>query len=424
MKHAEKYYSKFKRTTQLGRSFFIFSILFILCGCASYQGKISESRSLIELGRFSEAIEKLKPLAEKVDDDQLVYLLDYGMALHLNGQFEESNKVFLKADKIADIQDYHSISNVTASVLLNEEQVQYKGDDYEKVLINAFLALNFLSLNDLDSALVEVRRLNNKLQKFKDEAGRNYQQSSFAKYISALIWESDRKYDDAYIAFAEAYKLDPSIPQIGKDLIRSARRAGRMDQYEKWKSEFKHVQEDPSWYDKKNGEIVLIHQIGWGPRKYPRPENQRFPKLYPVTSMIVNAEIKVIETNQSAKTEDLYSIERVAMQTLEDGYAQLVAKRVGGVVAKAVVADQIRQKNQMLGDIAYIAMLVSDRADLRQWSTLPKGFQIARISLAPGKYTVDLNSLGYGGSLSNTTRKTNVIVQSQKKTFLTLRSLK
>ena len=424
MTKAEKNFSILKRTTYLCRSFFIFSSLLFFLGCSSYQGKISESRSLIEEGRISEAIEKLKPLAEKVDDDQLVYLLDYGMALHIDGQCAESNKVFLKADKIADIQDYHSISNVSASVLFNEEQVQYKGDDYEKVLINAFLALNFLSMNDLDSALVEVRRLNNKLQKFKDEAGRNYQQSSFAKYISALIWESDRKYDDAYIAFAEAYKLDPTIPNIGKDLIRSARRAGRMDQYEKWKSEFRYVKEDPSWYDKKSGEIVLIHQLGWGPRKYARPENPRFPKLYPVNSMIENIELKVVETNQSARAEDLYSIEKVAMETLEDNYNELVAKRVGGVVAKAVVADQIRQKNQVLGDLAYIAMLASDRADLRQWSTLPKGFQIARIQLPPGKYTVDLNSLGYGGSLYNSTRKENVIVQSQKKTFLTIRTLK
>lgn len=141
-------------------------------------------------------------------------------ALHLAGNLAESNKVFLFADKFAESQDYHSVSRVTGSMLLNEEMVQYKGDTFEKIFINAFLALNFLELGQLDEALVETRRMNEKYKKLRGEDKKSFELNPFAKYLSALIWEADQKWDDAYIAYSETYALDQTIQTIKSDLIR------------------------------------------------------------------------------------------------------------------------------------------------------------------------------------------------------------
>ena len=81
------------------------AILFFLVGCSTYQTKMAGPRNLIKEGRFTEALEQLKPLAEKDDRDQLVYLLDYATALQMSGQHKESVQAFLKADKIAEIVD-------------------------------------------------------------------------------------------------------------------------------------------------------------------------------------------------------------------------------------------------------------------------------------------------------------------------------
>jgi hypothetical protein len=179
--------------------------LIILClvlfnfGCATYQKQVGSARDKIKSGEFNQAVELLEPKALTPSDDQLVYLFDYGTALQLAGRYSDSHKAFQKAEEIADIQDYHSLTRLAGSVLLSEEVVQYKGDAYEKIMINALNAINFLEINNLEGALVEVRRLNNKLYKYKTEANKNYGQNVFATYLSAIIWEAEGKYDDAYI---------------------------------------------------------------------------------------------------------------------------------------------------------------------------------------------------------------------------------
>lgn len=394
-----------------------------LVGCASYQTKVDESRRSLAESPAKAAL-SLEPLANQEGNDQLVYLLDYATALQVAGKYKESASAFSKAERLADIQDYHSLTRVTSSLLLSEEMVQYKGDDYEKVLINAVNAVNYLEAGDLDGALVEVRRLNQKLYKYKYEAKRDYEQNPFAYYLSALIWEADRKWDDAYIAYKNAYDLIPDFAPLREDLIRSAMRAQRADDVEHWKKAFPEVKPKPSWKDASMGEVILIYQQGWGPRKSPRPESPRFPKLYPVSSFTSQAQL-VVENVGAATTDEVFNVQDVAIKTLDDDYGRLIASRVTGIAAKAVVADQIRQKNEALGAIAWIAMNAADRADLRQWSTLPRTFQIARLPLKAGKYKVKAVGLHGGGASSGEEMPMREVeVRSGKKTFISWRSLR
>lgn len=415
-----------------GRKFFHFFCLLlavlVLTSCASYQHKMSKSRSLIEKGRVEEALTELKPLAEKPSDDQLVYLFDYGTALQMTGHYKESNQYLLEAADMVEIKDYHSISRVTGSLLLSEGMIQYKGDDYEKVLVNAMLAINFLSLGELDSALVETKRLNEKLYKYKFDGKKDYEQNEFAFYLAALIWESDRKWDDAYIDFKKVFELHPNFPYLKEDLIRASYNARRMEDYKKWKQKFPEVKENPKWRDRSYGELVLVYQQGWAPRKRPRPENFRFPKLYPVSTYTQRAKLIVDQGEGKTleeMTEKIYSVEDVAIKVLEDDYGRLVASRMAGVVTKAVVADQIRQKNEGLGNLAWIVMNVADQADLRQWSTLPESFQLAKIPLKAGKYRVMVE----GYTINDYPTKEQmpwqeIEIKPRRKTFLSWRSLK
>lgn len=369
----------------------------LLVGCASYQSKVAESRNLIRQGRITEAADKLEELSAKPSDDQLVYLLDYGTALQIAGKYKESNSILLKADKLTDLNDYHSVSNIVGATLGGEEMIQYKGESFEKYLINTMLALNFLMLDDSDSALVEARRINQKISKMRMDGREAYELSPFAKYLSAMIWEAEKKYDDAYIDFEGAYKLDSSIPGIGADLIRSAKKARRDDAYKKWKKTFPSVEEDPKWYSTKYAEVIIVHQQGWGPEKKPSHDEYRFPRLYPVTSDTVAARVNV-DGKLLGTTQAIYSIEQVAIETLNKDYGALAARRVGALAAKAVVADQIRQKNELAGAVAWIAMNLADRADLRQWSTLPQTIQISRLYLEPGVHTLQIQGIDHSNA--------------------------
>lgn len=409
-----------KRLTPFVGLFFILS----LSACATYQGKVQTARDALVNHNYDEALKILEPLAAKEDGDQLVYLLDTGVAYQIAGKIKESNVTLLKADRLSELVDYQSVSRVTGSLVLNQEMVQYKGDTFEKIFINAYLAMNFLEIGQLDDALVEARRINEKYIKYRQEEKQKFELNPFSKYLSALIWEASRSYDDAYIAYAEAYKLDPTIPGIDQDLIRAAKLARRMDSYQDWKKKFPGVKEDPNWYNKSMGELVVIYQQGWGPRKVTSSNEYRLPALRPVHSETQQARL-IVDGLSPVMSHPIYNVEQAAIKTLNEDYGILVAKRVAGIATKAVVADQVRQKNQLLGDLTFLALNLADRADLRQWSTLPQSIQLIRVPLAAGKYQFSLEGINYAGApTGESLAKQEVTIKPGQKNFVIWRSLK
>ena len=116
-------------------------------------------------------------------------------------------------------------------------------------------------------------------------------------------------------------------------------------------------------------------------------------------------------------------MERVAIKTLNDQYAPLIAKRLAGVVVKEIAADQVRQKNEGLGLLTFVGLHLTDRADLRQWSTLPETFQVAKIRLKAGKYKVKVQGYYKDEKGSNQTMQREFVIQPRRKTFFTWENL-
>ncbi len=401
--------------------FAVVVLCFLNLSCASYQSEVAKSRDLLKSGQVSAALEDLKKLAEKQDRDQLVHMMDYATVLQIAGKYKESSVAFLKADELVELNDYHSATNVVSAALGGEEMIQYKGESYEKFLINTLNAINYVMLGQYDDALVEARRINEKLSKMKMDGREAYEQSPFARYLAGILWEAERKYDDAFIEYKGSYELDKNNPELAKDLIRSAKLSLRLDDYKQFKSEFSHTPENPHWYDKDQGEVIVIYQQGWGPQKKNR-QQYKFPELSPVTSFTQSAQVQVGGLHD--RTELVYNIERVAIKTLEKDFNSLVARRVGGLAAKAVVSDQLRQKNELLGALSWIAMNIADRADLRQWSLLPQTIQISRIFLKPGAYKISIQGLSYSGTPTNDQLpEQEIVIKAGRKTFINWRSL-
>jgi uncharacterized protein len=415
-----------------GSAVFALSLFCILAniGCATYQGKVSQARSYLNNNQTEEAVNYLKPLAEKESDDQLIYVFDYATALQANGNYKESNDWFQKADKISNLQDYFSITKQAGSLLFAQELVQYKGEDFERLFINVMGAINYLMLGDLESANVETRKLNEKLNYYRVEQKKKYEQNSFAFYLNGHIWEANKNWDSAYIDFKKAYDLNPGFEYIKEDLVRSAWRARRTEAYEKYSKEFK-IKKRPEWEDKKYGELLLVYLQGWGPRKQPNPAAPRFPVLVPTFNYTKSAKILVYKNpDQTAgkpdfteMTQDVYNVELIATNTLNDQYAELVAKRIAGIVAKEVAANAVSKENELLGALTWVAMHASDRADLRQWSTLPQTIQVARVYLPVGKYQIAVEGLGVDSKESGEQSKLiPVEIKPGKKSFALWRS--
>lgn len=374
-------------------------------------------------GQPAEAATLIEEKATESGGDQLIYLLDYGTALLEAGEFDKSARAFGRADTIADVKDFMSLSEQTATLLTNDSMAHYRGEIFEVSLINVYSALAYLAMGDLEKAAVECRRINYKLEKLITVGESLKKQNGLARYLSALVWEASGDWDASYIDYHKAYEIDPNIQDIGKRLLLSAKKAQRDDDFQKWKSKFPQDYKSIDWKKNNNGELIVIYQQGWIPRKAPHVSDFRFPQMYPVYSR--TQQIKIESSGRQTTSFKLYDLQSVAIKTLEDQFLSLVGKRMLGVAAKHVLADQIDQKNKGNGvaAIALLAMNVMDQADLRQWATLPQTFQVARLELPPGEHEVKIEGVTvYGGSFAegNVTKK--VIINPNKKTFISYRT--
>jgi hypothetical protein len=400
------------------------STLLLLVACATYQSKVRDARNLMKSGQPAAAAEKFKPLAEETSKDQLVYMLDYATALQSAGEYKESIGVFARAEKLSEENDYHSISNIAAAVITSEDEIQYKAESYEKIFINIEQAINYMMLHQFDEAIVEARRINEKIQKFRLDGRKDYELNPFAHYLAGLLWEADGRMDDAYISYSDSYKLDATNPYLPEDLMRAARKAHRTEEYQSWKEKYPGVTENPASLDPKKGQIVILVQQGWGPEKNFSRVDNRFAKLYPVYSQTAYAEVDV-EGIGRYDTRTVYDVENVVIKTFDADQAWAVARKIGNTVGKAVVADQIRQKNEALGFLSAVFMRVSDRADLRQWSTLPKHMQVVKLWLPEGSYKISLQGNGGGGYPTNDNLSARTVSVSAGRTqFLFWRTLR
>lgn len=384
----------------------LLSVSFWVMGCVSSRISDRAVDHLFMSGRYEEAAQKLeagiKSQGEK-GRDILLYLLDYGLTLHAAGKFDESNRIFLQADKMAEIKDYTSLAAEGSSLVTSENIKDYKAEDFENVLINTYLAMNFALLGDHENALVEARRVNRKLYLMVNEGARKYKQNAFARYLSAVIYEADKNWNDAYIDYKKTWELDPGFPGLGRDLWRLAYFNGMREEMERWDREFKLTRDDHEAaraLDPRKGksEIIVLFENGYSPEKEPHPNFRTIPKFYPRFNPVTNAKVE-LNGKVIAETAKLHDIEATAIQNLDDKYAGIIAKKVAGMVAKEVVADQVERRtgSEVAGAVTRMILYSIDQADLRSWKLLPKDLQIARIPVDPGTYTVRLQPNGGGG---------------------------
>ena len=156
--------------------------------------------------------------------DRLIYYIDAGLAHHYAGNTDSSVKLLLAAHDAAEELFTKSISRAAVSVLLNDNALEYAGEDYEYLYVNLINALNFLQLEDFDGAFVEIRRANLLLEslerKYADAAAElnrgsredtastsleyvpesvRFNNDAFARWLSMHMYAAEGKYDDAEI---------------------------------------------------------------------------------------------------------------------------------------------------------------------------------------------------------------------------------
>jgi hypothetical protein len=376
------------------------ALVFFLSGCASYTSATRKGLDEFAHRDFAEA-DKAYEKADKEGVDQLVYLFDRATVRYEAGRYQDSIKDLLLADKLSEIKDYTAIATELASVVTNESVTPYKGEEFEHVLVSMYLALDFAALHQDENAQVACRQVNRKLELLRSEGKRHYDLNAFAQYLAALLFERDGNWNNAYVGYKKTYEIAPGLGALRRDLLRGAVELDSANDLHRWKQSLGASEEDVREAKKElreTGAVVLLYANGFAPEKIASPVWHELPEYRSRPNRHVAAHL-YLDGREVARTETFYDVDKVAKENLKEKYATLIAKRVGGVVAREVIGDQLDRKAEGLGTILKIAMFAASQPDLRSWLTLPKDFQVARVQVKPGKYHATLRLESENGAI-------------------------
>jgi hypothetical protein len=370
-----------------------------LQGCASSRVSDREATDHFLHGRYAEAATRLDQATREHGDgaDQLLYLLDLALSQHAAGDFAASTKTFLIAEKIAEIKDYSNLADESAAFLTSDNVLTYKGEDFENVLINVYLAMNFALERNRESAIVEARKVDRKINLMNSEGKRHYKQNAFARYLTGILYEADREWDNAYLAYKKTYEIEPGFAPLRQDLWRLATLNRMRDEQERWERELGLTREEleSARPRPQMAELIVLYQNGISPEKRPNPEFNSLPRFYPRPNPISHAAVEV-DGMPAAKTDKLHDIEAAAIQNLEEKYGALIAKKIAGAVAKEAIAHGVERQTDspLAGFLTRVFFWATNQADLRSWNLLPRDLQIARVWLEPGLRKIKVLAVG------------------------------
>ncbi|MBW2106265.1 MAG: hypothetical protein JRI26_09660 [Deltaproteobacteria bacterium] len=141
----------------------------------------------------------------------VLYYLDEGIISHFGGHYKESNQSFARAESIMDELYTKSISKEAASFLISDNTVPYRGEDFERAMVNLFMALNYVGLGSWEDAVVEARKVDNKLNLINsqyEEAKKNvYKEDGFIRFLMGTLYEVEGEINDAFISYRKAEDL-------------------------------------------------------------------------------------------------------------------------------------------------------------------------------------------------------------------------
>src|SRR5690606_8640301 len=99
---------------------------------------------------------------------------------------------------------------------------------------------------------------------------------------------------------------------------------------------------------------------------------------------------KLVSNGQEFPLEKAEDINQIAISTLEDRMARELAVSIGRLAVKQAAAAAARSQNEDIGSLVSLAGALSEKADTRNWQTLPFEISYQRLPLDTGKNDIRL----------------------------------
>ncbi len=410
------------------------SLLFAGCVTTPTHDKaMSSSLAATSQGRVEDAIADLdKQMLANKNKKANDFLLNLEKAelLRLSNRYQESQSAF----DIADVQvkaweetaksGAAKLGSQIGATLLGDSSRQYEGQDYEKVMLSTRMAMNRLSLGDLDNARVDIKRTHEReaiiadvraksVAKAEAEAKakgatteskeltgypvetlndpevlklKNGYQNALSHYLSGFVYEVLDEPSLAAPGYRKAIELRPGYPVLEDGLAGLDKRTSFRRQ-------------------KGVTDVLFIIEADNAPARVsksltipvPTPKGLIMaPFSFPAIAPDANA--TVINTiqlgTQSVNTALITDFNVMARRALKDDLPGIQMRAVTRAVAKGAIQNELNNKSPLLGLLGNVAAAATESpADDRIWRSLPSRVFVARTFIEPGEYDLQLPNM-------------------------------
>lgn len=412
----------------------------LLAGCATHDHSLANVERRLAANKPELALQSLERESQHWRRrDKVLYLLNRGMLLRMQGNLVASNKAFTEAQGLIDKLYGVSVTEQIGSVIINDRTRAYVGEEFERVLLHVYMALNFLEMNQVDAARVEALQIDLTLRQFsKRIAKKKYTEDAFARYLSGLIYEQESEWSDAMIEYRKAYEAYSeyrrvygiTLPRsLQHDLVRLTAQLGLVDEHQRYQQEF-GISNDTVDAEPRTdqGQLVFVLHSGLAPVKRENAVILPAPGTYTLVKIALpyyqsrsnpakGARLKV--GDKELRMELAEDINAIAIRNLEVKMPLIEARALSRAAIKGAVAEGFSRQDQWLaGLLVQLGGLATEHADTRSWITLPRDIYIGRALLPPGKYTVKLQLLDRYDSVLSEREFTDVQITEHHMTFL------
>jgi uncharacterized protein len=409
----------------------------LFLACATHYELTYDFNKNFERGNLDDAIQSLESRANQrsYNRDRFLMYVNKGLVYSMKGKYEDSNYFLEKAYIFGEDYSINYISEV-AVYLSNPGIVVYRGEDHEHLMLLYYKAINFLKMGKYEQALVECRRLNIRLNQLSDKysSEKKYSRDAFIHNLMGIIYQANNDYNNAFIAYRNAYNYYhddynrlfglQAPEQLKKDLLFTARRSGLRQEFEFYQNEFIDI--DISTLENTDASLVFFWHNGLAPFKaewsvnffmdhsrngfvvfnndqmnmhFPfwmgeYQENEQrslssmqafrvaFPKY--VERKPVFNQAQLIVGDKSYQLQLAQDINKIAFYTLEQRMMLEFSKSLARAAIKKGSEMMLRKEDETLGAVLGLFNALTEKADTRNWQTLPYAIHYARIPLNAG----------------------------------------
>ena len=421
-----------------------FSALLFSCATTGQYTKVDE---LVEGEKYAEALKAVDaaqaPVKEKnrlyPDKNAVLLAADRGMISHFKGDYQKSSDYLREGERLIEELFTKSVSLEVASYIANDNVREYSGEDYEDVYINLFNSLNYYHLGKTDNAMVEIRRMNDKLkflpEKYAHQTTRikeyartrmnnitfpnqeisNITDTVFSRYLGMLFWRGEGNYDSARIDSEWMKTTHRNYPQVYKSPLPLS------------------VSSELSVPPNK-ARLNILSFAGLSPLKREKTEENGSMRFYlPELAETRSTEVVRIEVSvnggPAVRLELLEDIGAVMRETYKSKYGLTLLKtwvrawikQIGSKAAGAVASlgsldgsEEGRRTTEALSTLASSLIDETEAADTRMARYFPHYVYVAGINLDPGSYSLLINYYNSAGKIIHADKRSNIQVRAGK----------